>query len=148
MEPLTVISTISLGLKLVDQFRELTLGLIGKTPTPPSTTVEQSGDALQVRRSGAVVQTMPAKDMPLDQFDEVRYKALNRRIKFNWELYNELFGQLPELSVDERARIKGRLNNTKAELCEDFREMVKIYERAIGSSLPDHYTLYEVCGPV
>jgi hypothetical protein len=57
-----------------------------------------------------------------------------------------LFGQLPELSVDERARIKGRMETTKNELCEDFRELVKLYERAIGSSLPDHYMLHEVCG--
>jgi hypothetical protein len=31
-------------------------------------------------------------------------------------------------------------------LCTDFHEMVTIYERALGTGLPDHYQLYEVCG--
>ena len=56
-----------LGVKPLDQFRKLMLCFIAKKLISPSKIVEQSSDALYVR-----------------------YKA------FNGELYNDLFGQLPE----------------------------------------------------
>ena len=90
MGPISITNIISLGLNL-DQFRKLMLCFIAKKLISPSKIVEQSSDALYVR-----------------------YKA------FNGELYNDLFGQLPELAVDEQALFKGRLENTKAELFEDF----------------------------
>ena len=31
-------------------------------------------------------------------------------------------------------------------LCQGFKEMLSLYERALGISLPDHDQLYEVCG--
>jgi hypothetical protein len=69
-----------LGLKLVDQFRELMLRFIVKKLTSPSMIVEQSSDALQER-----------------------YKALSRRIKFNWELLtNSLDNFQSWLSMSER----------------------------------------------
>jgi hypothetical protein len=63
----------------------------------------------------------------------------------NWKLFNELFAQNVGLAPDETARMNVRMDRTKEELCDDFRQMVGIYERVLGTSLPDHYQLYEVC---
>ena len=60
-------------------------------------------------------------------------------------MFNELYSQTPILGAAEAARVKVTMENTKNDLCGDFREMVRIYERTLGTSLPDHYQLYEVC---
>lgn len=140
-----VITAIASGLKLVDQFRDLALRFRGTTPQPPGAIAERKDDTIQIRRDGNVVQQITSQEMDLDQWDAPRYNALLRRVSINWGLYNELFAQGPLLSVDEQARIKMRMEGIKAELCVDFREMVAIYERTMGTSLPDHYQLYEVC---
>jgi hypothetical protein len=145
MDPVTVLTIISVGLKLVDQFRDLALRFMGKKAKPPSSTAEQAADTIQVTRNGKVVQQVKSTDIKMDQWDEPRYRALERRVRTNWDLFNELFAQMPELAADEKARIKIRMERIKGELCEDFQEMVRIYERVLGTGLPDHYQLYEVC---
>jgi len=147
MDPATIITTIGLGLKLVDQFRDLAIKFMGKRLDPPSGIAEQATDKIQIRYGGTIQKEVKSTDMKMDQWDDIRYKALERRVKSNWDLFHELFSQLPELSVDEKSRIKIRMDRIKGELCEDFREMVRIYERTLSTSLPDHYQLYEVCGP-
>jgi len=146
MDPLTLISTIGMGLKLVDQFRDLAIRFMGNKLEPPSATAEQKTKAIQIKHEGKIVQEVKSSELQMDKWDDVRYKALERRVKANWELFHELFSQLPELSTDEKARINLRLERIKGELCEDFREMVRLYEQTLGTRLPDHYSLYEVCG--
>ncbi|MFX0201306.1 MAG: hypothetical protein ACFFCW_34745 [Candidatus Hodarchaeota archaeon] len=144
-DPITIINGVSMGLKLVDQFRELALRFMGKRLHAPSASVDQEGDALQIKDHGKVVQTIDASQIQVGQADEVRMNALQRRIKANWELFNELYAQEPLMATDERARIKMRMDKMQGELCEDFRELVGLYERVLGTGLPDHYSLYEVC---
>jgi len=146
MDPITIMNTISIGLKLIDQFRELTMRFLGKRPQPPSQTVEQAGDTIQRRQNGQVVEEISAEQMHLNEWDDARYHALERRVRYNWNYYNELYAQEIALSADERARIRMRMETTRGELCADFREMCEIIERTLGISLPDHYKLYEVCG--
>jgi hypothetical protein len=145
MDPLTVITTISVGLKLIDQFRDLALRFMGKKVEAPSRMAEQSADAIQVKDAGKVVEQVKSTEIKMDQWDETRYRALARRVWTNWDLFNELFSELPALATDEKARIKVRMDRIKGELCEDFGEMVRIYERVLNLPLPDHYQLYEVC---
>ena len=52
IDPTVAITTISLGLKVIDQFRELVLNIRGKPVTPPSGTVERDGDNLRVTHPG------------------------------------------------------------------------------------------------
>jgi hypothetical protein len=81
----------------------------------------------------------------MDQWDETRYKALSSRVEVNWPLYNEMFARNVALPPDETARMNVRMEQVRKELCNDFREMVSIYERVLGEGLPDHYQLYETC---
>lgn len=145
VDPLVIMSTISAGLKLIDQFRELALRFFEKKPEPPSEIVEQVGDVIQRKHYGQVVQEIGVDQIHLNEWDDTRYRALERRVRLNWDYYNELFSQEPLLAVDDRARIKLRMETTRRDLCTDFREMVTIAERTLGISLPDHYTLHEVC---
>ena len=145
VEPITVMTTISVALKLIDQFRELALRFAGQPPQPPGQTIEQAGNTLQRRHNGQVVEVIHSEQMHLDAWDETRYRALERRVRFSWNYYNELFAQEVGLAVDERARIRMRMETTKEELYVDFREMSEIIERTMGTSLPDHYKLFEVC---
>jgi hypothetical protein len=147
IDPAAAITTISLGLGLVDQFRELVLSFRGESPRKPGTTVERSGDSLQVTTDGHVDQEVHAQDLALDFWDQTRYRALENRVQQAWVLYNEYYAQSAVLSVSERAVVNTQMKTTVDGLCKDFREMVSIYERAMGMSLPDHYQLGEVCGP-
>ena len=53
VEPITVITLISSGLKLVDQFRELAMRFGRKEVKPTSGHAEQAGAALEVRNNGS-----------------------------------------------------------------------------------------------
>ncbi len=81
----------------------------------------------------------------MDQWDQARYEALSKRIRSNWAIFNDLFASEAGASAQEGARIRNDMRDTPETLCRDFKEMVKLYERALGTSLPDHYQLYEVC---
>ncbi len=144
MDPISIITLISSGLKLVDQFRELAIRVLGKNPTPPSGRAEQVGTALEVHYGG-VDQRIESAQLHLDQWDAPRYEALSKRIRTQWGIYNDLFSNEAGASIQEGARIRADMQRIQEELCKDFREMVKLYERALGTSLPDHYQLYEVC---
>lgn len=145
LDPITVLTTINQGLKLVDQFRDLALRYLNKEVKPPRIVAEQEHDHLQIKHNGQIVARVPAKDMKMSEWDDVRVKALEKRVKTNWEYFNSLYAEQPLVSVDERTRIQLRMDRIEEELCMDFREMVRIYENTLGISLPDHYSLYEVC---
>jgi hypothetical protein len=145
MDPLSIITLISSGLKLVDQFRELAIRIGGQDPSPPSGKAEQVGTALEVRRGGQAVERIEASQLHMDQWDTVRYDALRKRIRTSWDIYNDLFSNEAGASPQEGARIRTDMRKTQEALCHDFKEMVSLYERALGVSLPDHYQLYEVC---
>lgn len=146
MDPLTVITLISAGLKLVDQFRELAIRLKGQAPHPPSARAEQAGNQLEIREHGQITSTVKAERLQMDQWDSVRYEALQKRIRKSWDIFNDLFASEAGAGAQEGARIRADLKAVQETLCRDFREMVGLYERTLGTSLPDHYQLFEVCG--
>jgi len=146
VDPVTVMTTISVGLKLIDQFGDLAKRFMDQRPQPPAETVEQAGNTMELRHNGKVVERRSAEELNLNAWDEVRYRALERRAWVNWQNFNELSTQLPLLAPDEQGRIRMRMKNTKSELCTDLREMAQVYERTLRMSLPDHYRLHDVCG--
>lgn len=145
-DPVTVMTTISVGLKLIDQFGDLAKRFVDQRPQPPAERVEQAGNTMELRHNGKVVERRAVEELNLIAWDEVRYRALERRAWVNWQYFNELSIQLPMLTPDEQGRIRMRMENTKSELCTDLRAMAEIYERTLRMSLPDHYRLHDVCG--
>jgi hypothetical protein len=145
MDPITIVTLISSGLKLVDQFREMALRVKGTAPAPPSGKAEQAGSALEVRHGEQVLQRVEASDLKMDEWDVQRYEALSKRIRKNWGIFNDLFVSEAGASAQEGARIRAEMRELQEVLCRDFREIVKLYERTLSTSLPDHYQLYEVC---
>jgi hypothetical protein len=144
MDPLSIITMIGAGLKLIDEFRDLAIKFRGQQPTPPSGKAEKVGSAVEVSQGGTT-QRIDASQLHMDQWDEVRSKALSDRIKTNWDIYNDLFSSEAGASAQEGARIRADMHKVQETLCHDFKEMVALYQRALGISLPDHYQLYEVC---
>jgi hypothetical protein len=145
VDPVSVMTTISVGLKLIDQFGDLANRFMDQQPQPPAQRVEQAGNTMELRHNGSVVERRAAEELNLNAWDEVRYRALERRAWVNWQYFNELSTQLPMLTPEEQGRIRMRMENTKSELCTDLRAMAQIYERTLGMSLPDHYRLHDVC---
>jgi hypothetical protein len=146
VDRVTVMTTISVGLKLIDQFGDLAKRFVDQRPQPPAERVEQAGNTMELRHNGKVVERRAVEELNLIAWDEVRYRALERRAWVNWQYFNELSIQLPMLTPDEQGRIRMRMENTKSELCTDLRAMAEIYERTLRMSLPDHYRLHDVCG--
>jgi hypothetical protein len=145
MDPITIMTTISVGLKLVDSFREIALRFMKKSFQPPSSSVNQAGNSLEINDNGTKT-TVTVQSLNLSVWDETRYRALERRVKTNYDQFYELYAEEPGLGPEEKARVKGNMKRLKEELCNDFKEMVSLYERALGTRLPDHYSLFEVCG--
>jgi hypothetical protein len=145
VDRVTIMTTISVGLKLIDQFGDLAKRFMDQRSQPPAETVEHAGNTMELRHNGQVVERRAAEELNLNAWDEVRYRALERRVWVNWQYFNELSTQLPMLTPEEQGRIRMRMENTKSELCTDLREMAQIYERTLGMSLPDHYRLHDVC---
>ena len=113
--------------------------------TAPSSTVSQAGNTLEINHYGTV-EKIPSQSIKLNEWDDTRYRALERRVKTNYDQFYELYAEEPRLAPEEKARVKVNMKRLKEELCSDFREMVKLYESALGTRLPDHYSLFEVCG--
>jgi hypothetical protein len=145
VDPITIITLISSGLKLVDSFREMAIKFRGQVPAPPSAKAEQVGSALEVRKGGQVIQKVEATQLRMDEWDAPRYEALKKRLQKNWTIYNDLFTNEAGSSLQEGARIRADMASLQENLCRDFREMVSLYERTLGMNLPDHYQLFEVC---
>jgi hypothetical protein len=146
VDPVTVMSAISAGLKLIDQFGDVAMRFMDQPPQPPAETLEQAGNTMELRHNGKVVQRRAAEELNLNAWDEVRYRALERRALVNWQYFNELSTQLPMLTPEEQGRIRKRMETTKSELCTDLGAMAQIYERTLRMSLPEHYRLHDVCG--
>lgn len=122
MDPVSIITLISSGLKLVDQFRELAIRFKGQNPTPPSGNAEQVGTALEVRHGAQLDQRIEANQLHMDQWDMVRYDALSKRIRTQWGIYNDLFLNEAGASLQEGSRVRADMRNIQGELCRDFRK--------------------------
>jgi hypothetical protein len=155
LDPSLIINAIGAGLKLVDQFREMVLERKKGKAEPPSVTAEQAGDTIRLRDKileggkGILPPVRPiatSATLKLDEWDQARYDALYSRVKTNWDYFYELYKQEAGTPPETKARLKVNMDKVKRELCVDFRELVSIYQRTMGVQLPDHYSLYEVCG--
>lgn len=145
MEPISVLSVIATSLGLVDKFVGLVRNIRSEAPKPFSVEAKRENDSLVIRRNGVVEETVPKQQLNLNEWDGPRFEALQLRVDSLWRQFNGLYGQLPNLSVDEQFRIKQRMEGMRKELCKDFREMVSISEKVLGVHLADHYSLYSSC---
>lgn len=145
VEPLSIITAISSGLSLVDKFVDLVKKYRAKDVTPHRVQATQVNDALEIRSEGRVVEHVAASQLRLNAWDGPRFKALSERVFSQWNQFNAMYGKLPDLAVDEQARIEVRMEGMRKSLCKDFREMLQISEAVLGVPLEDHYTLYSTC---
>lgn len=136
-----LVQTVGSGLNLINEFREKTLKLLGKPDVTPALRFVQDRDRLQITQKSVVKKKTKVRN----NWEESRYKALRKRIKSNWEQYNDIYGELPTKSADEKARLKQVLNSIKEELCQDFREMIQLFQRVTDINVNEYRLLYEVC---
>ncbi len=145
VDPNITMTLISSGLSLVDKFVDVVRKLRSGDERPHRVEAKQEASTLVIRRDGQVLEKVEASQLHLNEWDSARYDALYQRVSSFWTQFNALYGQLPNLSVDEQVRIKQRMETMRKELCKDFREMVAISEKVLGVPLSDHYTLYSTC---
>ena len=145
VDPLSIISAVSSGLGLVDRFVNLVRKLRSGDERPHRVEAKQEGDKLVIRRDNQVVEQVDKTKLHLNEWDSARYEALRQHVSSLWNQFQGLYGQLPNLSVDEQVRIKQKMDTMQKELCRDFQEMVTISEKVLGVPLEDHYTLYSTC---
>jgi hypothetical protein len=148
MDPISMMTAITSGLALLDKFVDLVRKLPADTNGGHRVEAKQEQGSFIIRHNGQVVKTVSAKQLHLDEWDSVRFSTLQRRVSLLWNQYNSLYGELPNLSVDEKVRIKAQMEKMRQELCNDFREMVSMSERVLGVELKEHYTLNSTCDDV
>jgi hypothetical protein len=144
MDPISVVTTISAGLGLVDRFYDLTKKILGQKPTSHSVQVRKDKGSIVIEERGNR-QEIRASELRLSEFDQLRHDTLKRKIDLNWNQYNSIDEEIVVSAADEKARLQLKRDRIKGELCRDFRELVSMYERIIGRRLPDHYTLHDIC---
>ena len=145
MEPVTLITTISTCLNIIDKFVGISERLSKKPQKPHSVEARQIGEKLEILLDGKISEEIDASQLKLNHWDEIRFNTLKRKVDLNWRQYNNIDGQLPVASFDDRARLELRMDDLRKDLCRDFREMIEIFEKTLGIPLSDHYTLYSVC---
>ncbi len=143
MDPVTIISTISSGLNLVDQFYSMVMRLSGDLARPGTIVRQRDGKLVEESTRGDGSWPIPIDRM--NEFDQKRHDTLLEKIRLNWEQFNDIDLRMPTAAPDEQARLKQVMARLKKELCTDFKELVRLYENALGRGLPDHYSLYEIC---
>ena len=145
IDPVSTMAAIGSGLSLVDKFVDLVRKLRSGDQRAHRVEAKQEAGSLVIRRDGQVVERVSAQQLHLNEWDSARFEALRQRVSSLWNQFNGLYGQLPNLSVDEQVRINQRMESMRRDLCKDFREMVEISEKVLGVPLDDHYTLYSTC---
>ena len=146
MDPMTVIATITAGLKLVDQFSDLTRKLLGRPAKENRVNVSSEESKITIQEKGVSDIEVRPSDLALGEFDKIRHDALFARVHANWELYFGISTKVPLAADDEKVRLTAKMNVIKGELCDDFRQLVRMYELVLRTSLADHFSLYDVCG--
>jgi len=147
MDPMSALTLIGTGLGLVDRFYDLAKKWKGEPAGEHSVNVDAEADKLVVRAHGQV-QEVSADELQMSAFDQVRHDTLMERITIYWTRYNAIDVERAAAAGDEKARLGVQMDRLRDELCPDFRQLVKMYETILRVSLPDHYTLYDVCaGP-
>jgi hypothetical protein len=144
VDPMTVLTAAGAGLGLVDRFYDLVKKVRGEPVTEHSVRVDATNDRLIVTAYGRQ-QEYSANDLHLSEFDQVRHDTLRTRIDINWRRFNDIDVERATAAGDEKSRLGIQRDRIQLELCADFRELVSIYERLLGQSLPDHYTLFDIC---
>jgi hypothetical protein len=126
-----------MGMKLIDQARDVFLRFRGKPVSPPAARAGQAEDPIMIRYR--------VEDLELDQVESVRYDALQKRLRFNWDIYHGLWRDMPLLGAVEREQTQVRMKLIRMELCTDFCEMQDIYQHNKGIRLDGHYMLHRFC---
>lgn len=145
MDPISIISSIMSGLNLADKFINLVKKIKGLKSKNPSIEVKNEGEIIYININGKTQKRIPIKQLAYNEWDNVRYEALNKRLITNWNMYNRMYGDSADLSVDEKARIESKMDKIRQELCQDFHEMINIYQKTLGVSLEDYYSLNTIC---
>jgi hypothetical protein len=160
IDPLTTISAISAGLKLIEQFREVALRAMGRQGSEPSVTVrtrhhqtaggpERSNGGtvdLEIKRRGGPTEIVRSSDLRMGAWDQQRYDTLQSVVGILFEQFNSLETQAVMTSGLQQIQIKQQMDVIKKQLCPKFREMLKLYEQTLGVNLEDHFALFSVCG--
>jgi hypothetical protein len=82
----------------------------------------------------------------MGRWDQQRYDTLETKVTYNFTVFNELDMSLPlESDAGRKAQTRLKMEAIRKDLCNDFQEMVRLYERALNIPLGDHYSLYETC---
>jgi len=144
MDPMYALTLIATGLGLVDKFYDVAKKWQGEEAGEHSVTVDREQDRIIIR-DHTHVQEIGAQELELSAFDQQRHDALRRRIDTLWTQYNAIDVARASAAADEAARLAAQMEALRGQLCPDFRSMVRIYEAALQRSLPDHYTLHDIC---
>ena len=144
MDPMTVLTIIGTGLGLVDKFYDLAKKIKGEVTGPHSVQILPVQDKLLIQDHGHT-QEITANELRLGEYDQVRHDTLWQRVKINWQRYNGLDVQRALAAADEKVRLEVQMDQLRGDLCPDFRELVRMYEKILNRGLPDHYSLYDVC---
>ena len=145
MDPLSLISTISTCLNIIDKFVGISERLSKKPEKPHSVEARQVNDKLEILRDGKIAEEIKANQLKLNHWDQIRFDTLKKKVDRNWRKYNTFDERLTIAPISEKANLEIEMDDLRKDLCCDFREMIKIFEVTLGLPLSDHYTLYSVC---
>jgi hypothetical protein len=103
---MTVLTTIATSLNIVDKFVALADRFLGRETKSHSVEAKQVGDKLQIVGDGQVAEEITITSLRLNEWDQMRFETLKRRVDEYWKQYNKIYGDLPLSATDEKARLR------------------------------------------
>jgi hypothetical protein len=145
MDPVAVLSEISISLGIVDKIADQFDRFRKNEPDPPteephSVYAERHGDSIQFMREGRVTEEVTAEELALlDEQSQQLIAALERSMSASFALWTAVYPQRDQ-SPDPltNAKVKAQLDALSKSMCGDLGQILG-YLESLGKNLQDHY---------
>jgi len=101
-------------------------------------TIDHIGDAIDIRVGGSLMASVPVGTLEPGALDQRRFVELQNRIASKMSIYSTLSSTF-WMAPGEQARLAAQLAGRRMDLARDYREFLRLVDRALGVRLSDHF---------
>jgi hypothetical protein len=111
--------------------------VLGRKSCEPIT-LEQTDGTVDIRVGRSLLASVPVENLALTAWDQRRFVELLNRIVTKGSIYSTLSAAIWVLPGEE-ARLTAQLAGRRTDLSRNFRELLRLVDRAVGIRLSDHF---------
>lgn len=111
--------------------------VLGRSNCEPLT-IHRSGETIDIRAGSSLLASVARENLELTEWDRRRFVELHNRIAMKGSIYSTLSSST-WITPGEQARLAAQLARRRTELSGDFREVLRLADRALGVRVSDHF---------